>query len=124
MTAPLMPKATAVLLVENTTLTFRQIGNFCELHELEVQAIADGDVALAETPDAAPVVEETDETLAPKADIEDAAVALASGNTVNDEAKKMNWWWILIVALLGVTGKKMYEEHMRKEEEKNKNKID
>ena len=86
--------------------------------------IADGDVALAETPDAAPVVEETDETLAPKADIEDAAVALASGNTVNDEAKKMNWWWILIVALLGVTGKKMYEEHMRKEEEKNKNKID
>jgi len=45
MTAPLMPKATAVWLVENTTLTFRQIGNFCELHELEVQAIADGDVA-------------------------------------------------------------------------------
>lgn len=40
-----MPKATAVWLVENTTLTFRQIGNFCELHELEVQAIADGDVA-------------------------------------------------------------------------------
>lgn len=86
--------------------------------------IADGDVALAETPDAAPVVEETDETLANKADIEDPAVALASGTTVNDEARKMNWWWILIVALLGVTGKKMYEEHMRKEEEKNKNKID
>jgi predicted nucleic acid-binding Zn-ribbon protein len=86
--------------------------------------IADGDVALAETPDAAPVVEETDEALSNVADIEDPAVALASGNTVNDEAKKMNWWWILIVALLGVTGKKMYEEHMRKEEEKNKNKID
>lgn len=46
MTAPLMPKATAVWLVENTTLTFRQIGNFCELHELEVQAIADGEVAM------------------------------------------------------------------------------
>ena len=45
MTAPLMPKATAVWLVENTTLTFRQISVFCELHELEVQAIADGDVA-------------------------------------------------------------------------------
>ena len=45
MTAPLMPKATAVWLVENTTLTFRQIAKFCELHELEVQAIADGDVA-------------------------------------------------------------------------------
>ena len=44
-TAPLMPKATAVWLVENTTLTFKQIGDFCELHELEVQAIADGDVA-------------------------------------------------------------------------------
>ncbi|MBE5829246.1 MAG: hypothetical protein E7305_07270 [Butyrivibrio sp.] len=86
--------------------------------------IADGDVALAETPDAAPVVEDAAETLAPKADIEDAAVALASESTIKDEAKKMNWWWILIVALLGVTGKKMYEEHMRKEEEKNKNKID
>ncbi len=45
MTAPLMPKATAVWLVENTTLTFRQIAMFCELHELEIQAIADGDVA-------------------------------------------------------------------------------
>ena len=45
MTAPLMPKATAVWLVENTTLTFRQIAQFCELHELEIQAIADGDVA-------------------------------------------------------------------------------
>ena len=86
--------------------------------------IADGDVALAEMPDAAPVVEETDETLVNKVDIEDSAVALASGTTVNDETRKMNWWWILIVALLGVTGKKMYEEHMRKEEEKNKNKID
>ena len=47
MTAPLMPKATAVWLVENTTLTFRQIGNFCELHELDVQAIADGVLPMA-----------------------------------------------------------------------------
>lgn len=45
MTAPLMPRATAVWLVENTTLTFRQISNFCEIHELEIQAIADGDVS-------------------------------------------------------------------------------
>ena len=45
MTAPLMPKATAVWLVENTTLTFRQISKFCEIHELEIQAIADGDIA-------------------------------------------------------------------------------
>ena len=45
MAAPLMPKATAVWLVENTTLTFRQIANFCEIHELEIQAIADGDIA-------------------------------------------------------------------------------
>lgn len=45
MTSPLMPKATAVWLVENTTLTFKQIADFCELHELEIQAIADGDVA-------------------------------------------------------------------------------
>ena len=41
----LMPIATAVWLVENTTLTFRQIANFCNLHEVEVQGIADGEVA-------------------------------------------------------------------------------
>ena len=40
-----MPKATAVWLVENTTLSFKQIANFCKLHELEVKGIADGDVA-------------------------------------------------------------------------------
>ena len=43
--APLMPKATAVWLVENTSLTFDQIANFCKLHPLEVKGIADGDVA-------------------------------------------------------------------------------
>jgi hypothetical protein len=42
----LMPKATAVWLVENTTLTFEQIGAFCNLHPLEVQGIADGEVAI------------------------------------------------------------------------------
>lgn len=42
---PLMRKATAVWLVENTALTFAQIAEFCGLHELEVQGIADGDVA-------------------------------------------------------------------------------
>ena len=41
----LMPLATAVWLVENTTLTFKQIANFCNLHEVEVQGIADGEVA-------------------------------------------------------------------------------
>ena len=40
-----MPMATAVWLVENTTLTFKQIANFCNLHEIEVQGIADGEVA-------------------------------------------------------------------------------
>ena len=45
MTLPLMPKATAVWLIENTTLTFNQISEFCGLHELEVEGIADGDVA-------------------------------------------------------------------------------
>ena len=44
MTLPLMPKATAVWLVENTGLTFKQIGEFCGMHALEIQAIADGDV--------------------------------------------------------------------------------
>ena len=45
MSRPLMAKATAVWLVDNTTLTFRQVADFCGLHELEVQGIADGDVA-------------------------------------------------------------------------------
>jgi len=42
---PLMPMATAVWLVENTTLTFKQIASFCKLHEVEIQGIADGEVA-------------------------------------------------------------------------------
>ena len=45
MSIPLMPKATAVWLVENTALTFEQIAEFCGMHALEVQAIADGEVA-------------------------------------------------------------------------------
>jgi hypothetical protein len=45
MATPLMPKATAAWLVDNTTLTFDQIADFCGLHQLEVQALADGDVA-------------------------------------------------------------------------------
>ena len=40
-----MPMATAMWLVENTTLTFKQIADFCKLHEVEVQGIADGEVA-------------------------------------------------------------------------------
>jgi|TARA_B100000214_G_C23753678_1_gene528970 hypothetical protein len=43
--APLMPMATAVWLLDNTSLTFKQIANFCKLHEVEVQGIADGEVA-------------------------------------------------------------------------------
>ena len=46
MAQPLMPRATAVWLVENTALTFEQIAEFCGLHELEVKAIADGEVAV------------------------------------------------------------------------------
>src|SRR4051812_46305908 len=42
---PLMPKATAVWLVENTSLSFDQIADFCKLHPLEVKGIADGEVA-------------------------------------------------------------------------------
>ena len=44
MTQLLMPKATAVWLIDNTALTFDQIGDFCNLHPLEVQAIADGEI--------------------------------------------------------------------------------
>ncbi len=46
MAQPLMPKATAVWLFENTSLTFEQIGRFCEMHPLEIQGIADGEVAV------------------------------------------------------------------------------
>lgn len=46
MSALLMPKATAVWLIENTTLTFDQIAEFCEMHPLEVKGIADGEVAI------------------------------------------------------------------------------
>ena len=46
MAQPLMPKATAVWLVENTALTFEQIADFCDLHALEVQGIADDEVAI------------------------------------------------------------------------------
>ena len=45
MSLPLMPKATAVWLIEKTALTFTQIADFCGMHPLEVQAIADGEVA-------------------------------------------------------------------------------
>ncbi len=46
MAQPLMPKATAVWLIENTTLTFDQIADFCGLHALEVQSIADDEIAI------------------------------------------------------------------------------
>ena len=45
MNLPLMPKGTAIWLIENSSLSFKQISEFCGLHELEVQGIADGDVA-------------------------------------------------------------------------------
>ena len=46
MNSPLMPKSTAVWLIDNTRLTFEQIAKFCNLHVLEVQGIADGEVAV------------------------------------------------------------------------------
>ena len=46
MTKPLMPKATAVWLIDNTSLSFEQIADFCNMHHLEVKGIADGDVAV------------------------------------------------------------------------------
>ena len=46
MNSPLMPKSTAVWLIDNTSLTFEQIAKFCNLHVLEVQGIADGEVAI------------------------------------------------------------------------------
>ena len=49
MTAPLMPKASASWLIDNTTLTFQQISAYSQLHELEIQAIADGEVPIGAT---------------------------------------------------------------------------
>ena len=46
MSKPIMARATAVWLVDNTTLTFKQIADFVQMHELEVQGIADGDLSL------------------------------------------------------------------------------
>ena len=46
MNSPLMPKSTAVWLIENTSLTFEQISKFCKMHLLEIQGIADGEVAI------------------------------------------------------------------------------
>ncbi len=46
MNLPLMPKATAIWLVDNTTLSFRQIADFCGMHELEIKGIADGEVGI------------------------------------------------------------------------------
>lgn len=89
----------------------------------DIVDIADEGVALADTPDAVTAPEETQETLTAKQEIENAAVALASGDTINNETRKMSWWWLLIIALLGATGKRMYDEHVRKEEEK-KNRLD
>ena len=60
---PFMPKATAVWLVENTTLTFKQIAEFCNLHELEIKGIADGDVAKGIKSFKKGMSSETDETL-------------------------------------------------------------
>ena len=85
--------------------------------------IADEDVALAGTPDVVTVPGETQETLTSRQEIENAAVPLASGETITKETRKMSWWWLFIIALLGATGKKMYDEHVRKEEEK-KNRLD
>ena len=59
MNKPLMAKATAVWLVDNTTLSFKQIADFCGMHELEVQGIADGD--LPERPDALGLVAEAEQ---------------------------------------------------------------
>ncbi len=49
-TAPLMPKATAIWLLDNPTLTFEQIGDYCHLHALEIKAIADGEIAAGMAP--------------------------------------------------------------------------
>lgn len=49
-TAPFMPKATAKWLIENTALTFEQIAKFCQMHPLEIQGIADGEVAASIQP--------------------------------------------------------------------------
>ncbi len=81
MALPLLPKATAVWLVENTTLTFEQIAQYCGLHELEVQAIADEEVAIG-MPGIDPIVNKqlTKEELARCQDDPSARLQLAPQN--------------------------------------------
>ena len=87
--APLMPKATAVWLVENTSLTFDQIAEFCKLHPLEVKGIADGEVA-AGIKGHAPLTsgQLTREEIANGEKAEDYRLTLAKSKVVLPEVKK------------------------------------
>lgn len=89
MAHPLMPKATAVWLVDNTTLTFKQIADFCGLHELEVQAIADGDVAIGmQGADPVKVGAVTAEELARCEQSPDAVIQMAKVNIPQPKARQ------------------------------------
>jgi hypothetical protein len=89
MAHPLMPKATAVWLVDNTTLTFKQIADFCGLHELEVQAIADGDVAIGmQGADPVKAGAVTAEELARCEQTTDAVIQMAKVNIPQPKARQ------------------------------------
>lgn len=89
MAHPLMPKATAVWLVDNTTLTFKQIADFCGLHELEVQAIADGDVAIGmQGTDPVKTGAVTTEELARCEQSADAVIQMAKVNIPQPKARQ------------------------------------
>ena len=87
--APLMPKATAVWLVENTSLTFDQIADFCKLHPLEVKGIADGEVATGiKGHDPITSGQLTREEIARAETSEAARLSLAKSKVVLPEPKK------------------------------------
>jgi hypothetical protein len=87
--APLMPKATAVWLVENTSLTFDQIAEFCKLHPLEVKGIADGEVAAGiKGHDPITSGQLTREEIAKGEKDEDYRLTLAKSKVVLPEVKK------------------------------------
>lgn len=89
MTLPLMPKATAVWLVDNTSLTFEQIADFCGMHVLEIKGIADGEVAIGiigKDPIASKQLTRTEIELCEKSP--SRAIKLSEATQIYIEAKK------------------------------------
>tara|TARA_A100000171_G_C2124489_1_gene142703 strand:- start:968 stop:1495 length:528 start_codon:yes stop_codon:yes gene_type:complete len=89
MSAPLMPKATALWLLDNTTLTFQQIGEFCQLHPLEVQALADEETGFGLQPfDPVAAEQLSEENLKAAQEDPDVKLTLLAPHAQSSRAKK------------------------------------